>query len=117
MQYIKRADRFIKAASFTKPIRDNGGRIREVAEYAKWHRIDEYNKVQVGFIILEMTVGENRGYILKDNFGMVASYPTQDLGEIKEFLTQKGFKPIKDWYLQDCGMPEETWREWNTSND
>lgn len=117
MQYIKRSDRFIKTTAFTKPIRDNGGKVREVAEYAKWHNIDECSKVQVGFIILEIAVNGNKAYILKDSFGMMASYPTQDLTEMKVFLIGKGFKPIKDWYIQECGMSEETWKEWNSSND
>ncbi len=117
MMYIKRNERFVKAANFTKPIRDNGGKVKEIAEYAKWHNINEHDKVQVGFIILEVAVNGNKAYILKDNFGMMASYPTQDLDELKTFLVEKGFKPIKDWYLQDCGMSEETWKEWNSCND
>ena len=118
MTYIKRSERFIKSANFTKPIRDNGGTVREVGEYAKWKNIDEYgSKIQVSFTIVEMKVNENKGYFLKDGLGMVASYPTQDVNELKDYLLEKGFKPIKDWYIQDCGMSEETWKEWNTSND
>ena len=117
MTYIKRSERFIKAANFTKPIKDNGGTVREVGEYAKWKNIDEDSKIQVRFTILEMNVNGNKGYILKDNMGMVACYPTQDVNELKSFLEEKGFKPIKDWYIQDCGMSEETWKEWNTCND
>lgn len=117
MTYIKRSERFINAANFTKPIKDNGGTVREVGEYAKWKTVCEDSKVQVTFIILEMKVNNNTGYILKDNFGMIASYPTQDVNELKNFLNEKGFKPIKDWYIQECGMSEETWKEWNGCND
>jgi hypothetical protein len=117
MTYIKKSERFIKAANFTKPIKDNGGTVREAGEYSKWKHIDEYRKVQVSFTILAMSANGNTAYILKDNMGMVASYPTQDINELKSFLAEKGFKPIKDWYIQDCGMSEETWKEWNTSND
>lgn len=117
MQYIKRSERFIKAANFVKPIKDHGGVVREIGEYAKWQTIHEDGKIQVTFIILEMKVNNNAGYVLKDNFGMIASYPTQDVNELKNFLSEKGFKPIKDWYIQDCGMSEETWNAWNCSND
>lgn len=117
MTYIKRSERFMKAANFVKPIKDNGGTVREVGEYSKWRTIHEGGKIQVTFTILEMKVSGNTGYILKDTLGMLASYPTQDVNELKNFLCEKGFKPIKDWYIQDCGMSEETWREWNSSND
>lgn len=117
MQYIKRSDRFIKTKDFTKPFKLNGGSVREVAEYAKWRTLDEDAKVQMTMTILGVSVGGNTAYILKDSLGMMACYPTPDLKEVKEFLTQKGFKPIKDWYIQDYGMTEETWNEWNKSND
>lgn len=117
MTYIKRRERFIKADVFTKPIKDNGGTVREVGEYSKWKNIDEYSRIQATFTILAMSATAGTAYILKDNMGMVACYPTQDINELTSFLAEKGFKPIKEWYIQDCGMSEETWKEWNTSND
>lgn len=117
MNYIKRADRFIKASAMTKVIKDAGGTAKEIAEYSKWHNINEGSRIQVTLIIIKMEANGNTAYILKDNLGMLASYPTTDLDELKSFLTDKGFKPIKDWYLQDCGMTEETWNTWNQSND
>lgn len=117
MQYIKRSDRFIKAAAMFKTIRDAGGTVREVAEYSKWQDLRVGGRIQVTLTIMKMTNMGNTAYILKDNLGMLASYPAQDLAEMKTFLTEHGFKPIKEWYLQDCGMTEETWNAWNTSND
>lgn len=117
MQYIKRSDRCIKAAAMTKVMKDAGGTVKEIAEYSKWHNLNEGSRIQVTLIVIKMVNMGNTAYILKDNLGMLASYPTQDLDEIKTFLTEHGFKPIKEWYLQDCGMTEETWNAWNTSND
>lgn len=117
MQYIKRADRCIKAAAMFKPLRDAGGTVSEVAEYSKWRNLSDGSRIQVTLTIIKMTHLDNTAYILKDNLGMLASYPTQDLVEMRSFLVDKGFKPIKDWYIQDCGMTEETWNAWNQSND
>lgn len=117
MNYIKRKERFIKASAMTKVIKDAGGTAKEVAEYSKWHNIDEHSRIQLTLIIVKMDSNGNTAYILKDNLGMLASFPTPDLDEIKTFLTEHGFKPIKEWYMEDCGMTEDTWNAWNQSND
>lgn len=116
MNYIKRSERLIRMANFSKAIKDAGGVVREIGEYTKWKHVSN-GKLQVTFTIIEMKNAGNVGYVLKDNLGMVASLVTNDIDELKSFLAEKGFKPIKDWYIQDCGMSEETWREWNSSND
>lgn len=117
MNYIKRTERCIKAYAMTKVIKDTGGTAKEIAEYSKWHNINEGSRIQVTLRIIKLEANGNTAYILEDNMGMLASYPTQDLNEMKTFLTDKGFKLIKDWYIQDCGMPEDTWNAWNQSND
>lgn len=117
MNYIKRSDRCIKASAMTKVIKDSGGVAKEIAEYSKWHNRTDGSRIQVTLIIVKMEANGNTAYILKDNLGMLASYPNPDLDEMKTFLAEHGFKPIKDWYLQDCGMTEETWDAWNQSND
>ena len=117
MNYIKRKDRCVKASAMTKVIKDSGGSAKEIAEYSKWHNINEGSRIQVTLKIIRMEANGNVGYILEDNLGMLASYVTNDLDEVKTFLTDHGFKPIKEWYLQDCGMTEETWNAWNQSND
>ena len=116
MKYIKRNERYMKAAAMFKMIVDNGGTVKDVAEYSKWHNLPN-GRIQVTLKIMKMEANVNTGYILEDNLGMIASYAEQDLNEIKSFLANNGFKPIKDWYIQDCGMSEETWKEWNSSND
>lgn len=117
MNYIKRTERCIKASAMTKVIKDAGGNAKEIAEYSKWHSLNEGSRIQVTLRIIKLEANGNTAYILEDNLGMLASYPNQDLAEMKTFLVDHGFKPVKDWYLQDCGMTEETWNAWNQSND
>lgn len=115
---IKKAERFCKVSSFTKVIKDAGGSVKEVAEYSKWHNLrDGKSRIQLKMTIVKMVNGENVGYILEDNLGYLASYPAKDIEELKSLLKEDGYKPIKEWYLQDCGMTEETWNAWNQSND
>lgn len=116
MQYFKRKERFFKAAIFAKNIKEVGGTVREVAEYSKWKELD-HGRIQVRFTIIEFATKVGKTYLMTDNEGLVACQVTPDLEEIKSFLTKHGFKPTKDWYIQDCGMTEETWKEWNSCND
>lgn len=115
---IKRAERFFKVSSFTEIIKDAGGTVKRVAEYSKWHNLrDGESRIQLKMTIVKMVNGENTGYVLEDNLGYLSSHPAKDVEELKSLLKEAGYKPIKEWYLQDCGMTEETWNAWNQSND
>lgn len=116
MQYFKRSERFFRADVFAKNVKEVGGTVREVAEYSKWKELD-HGRIQVRFRIIEFKTQVGKVYLMEDGQGLVACQVTPDLDEIKNFLTKNGFKTTKDWYIQDCGMSEETWKEWNTSND
>lgn len=116
MQYIKRNERFFKASVFAKNVKEVGGTVREVEEYSKWKELD-HGRIQVQFRIIEFTTQVGKSYLMEDDLGFVACQVTPDLNEIKNFLTKNGFKPTKDWYIQDCGMSEETWKEWNSSKE
>lgn len=117
MTYFKRNERFIKTAVLTKPVKDAGGVIKEIEEYSKWHDLDNGGRIQLTLTIVRMSNGSNEAYILSDNLGFVASQPTTDLSDVKDWLVVHGYKTTHDWYTQDCGMTEETWKEWNGSND
>ena len=116
MKYIKRKERFMKASAMFKIIIDNGGSVSEVDEYSKWHELPN-GRIQVTLKIMKMDANGNTGFILEDGLGMIASYASNDMHEMENFLVGHGFKRIKDWYIQDCGMSVETWNEWNGVNE
>ena len=98
MKYVKKSERFMKSAVFTKGFRDAGATVKEIAEYSKW--VDLYNggKVQATLTIMcvdAQSIGGNVGYYMKDNLGMVACYPVNDLNEIKSWLKAHNYKTIK----------------------
>ena len=64
MNYIKRSERFIKAANMFKTIRDAGGVVKEIAEYSKWHNLNEGSRIQVTLTIVKMVNMGNTAYIL-----------------------------------------------------
>ena len=124
MNYIKGSERLVKAAALNAGLKTAGGVVREVAEYSRWHElqngINAGSKVQIKMFIMKVDLSKVSGFIgyyLKDGMGMVASDSVTDINDIKCWLADHGYKTVHDWYVQDYGMSEETWREWNTSND
>lgn len=120
MKYFKRSERIMKAMAFNAGIKSVGGAVKEVAEYSKWHEQDADSRIQVKMFVMKVDLGKvngNVGYYLKDGMGMVASDVVLDINDIKCWLVDHGYKTVHDWYVQDYGMSEETWHEWNTSND
>lgn len=124
MKYIKRSERILKAAALNAGLKSAGGVVREVAEYSKWHElqsgINAGSRVQIKMFIMKADLSKVSGvigYYLKDDMGMIASDLVTDINDIKHWLADHGYKTIHDWYVQDCGMSEETWHEWNTNND
>ena len=124
MKYIKRSERILKAAAFNAGLKSVGGVVKEVAEYSKWHElqngINAGSRIQFKMFIMEADlskIGGSVGYYLKDDMGMVASDVVANVNDVKDWLVGHSYKTVHDWYIQDCGMSEETWREWNASND
>lgn len=124
MKYTKKSERILKADALNVGLKSAGGVVKEVAEYSKWHELQsgEYagGRVQVKMFIVKVDMSKVNGvvgYYLKDSMSMVASDIVTDINDIKRWLAEHDYKTIHDWYVQDCGMSEETWREWNKSND
>lgn len=81
----------MRVSAFCKPFRNEGASIKEVAEYCKWKTVNEYSKIQVTFTIVEVSFSGNTAYILKDNLGMMASFPNHDLKEMVSWLKAPWF--------------------------
>lgn len=125
MMYIKKSERILKAVAFNAGLKSVGADVEEIAEYSKWHELQngEYAgcRIQVKMFIVKADMskvsGGVVGYYLKDGEGMIASDIVADINEIKYWLADHGYKTVHDWYIQDYGMSEETWKEWNKSDD
>lgn len=121
MEYIKRKDRVLKASGFNAGIKSVDGTVKTLGEYSKWHNLkNDMGRIQVKMDIIEVYIPSaevKRAYYLKDELGYMASIVCGDLKEVKQWLTDHGFKTIKDWYIEDNGMSEETWKIWNSEGE
>lgn len=117
MEYIKRKDRVLKSSGFAAGVKAVGGTVRTIGEYSKWHELrDGSGRIQVTLDIVEVYIPSadvKKAYYLRDTFGYMASIVCGDLKEVKQWLTDHGYKTIKQWYIEDNGMSEETWKIWN----
>lgn len=115
MKYIKFNERVMSHTKMTKVFKEQGMVIGTHGEYTRWINLKYGNKVSEQLTIKSYdgrSVGCSICYVLVDSFGMWASDLTT-LEDIKAFLKANGFKTTHDWYVQDNGMSEETWKEWN----
>lgn len=120
MEYIKRKDRTLKASAFNAGMKAVNGTTRMIGEYAKWKDLDNGSRIQMKFDIIEVSVPNgpvNKAYYLRDGLGFMASIVCGDLKDVKQWLIDHGFKTIKDWYIEDNGMSEETWKIWNSEGE
>lgn len=122
LQLLKRKERTLKVSSFLHTVKQLGGEVKEFGEYKKWKELSDGRRLSVSVTVYEMKIDEsnfggdkiNICYSMKDSLGMeMQKVLTQDLEEIKTWLNEKGYKTVKQFYLEDCGMSEETWEEWN----
>lgn len=115
MKYYKFNERFVKHSIVAKTFKSMGGKVGTHGEYTRWINISRGARVSEQLTIKSYdlrSVGGSLGYALVDNFGSLAS-DLVTIEEIKAFLKDNGFKTTHDWYVQDNGMSEDTWNEWN----
>ncbi len=117
----KSADRLIKTQIFINSVKTGAPQIqfKTIDRFIKWKELDGGSKISVKFDLIRFYNPDNKAtaYILSDSFDRLACIAHPDLEEIHAWLIEHGYKAEKDFYIQDYGMSEETWNEWNTSND
>ena len=122
LQLLKRKERVLKVSTFLQTMRQMQAETKEIGEYTKWKELSDGSRLSVSVTVYKVTVDTrkfggdkiNVCYSMKDSLGFeMQKVLTEDLEEIKTWLKEKGYKTTKQFYLEDCGMNEETWEEWN----
>lgn len=122
LQLLKRKERFLKVSTFLQTMRQFNNKTEEIGEYTKWKELSDGSRLAVSVTVYKVTVDERKyggnkvktAYCMKDSLGFeMQKVLTEDLEEIKTWLKEKGYKTTKQFYLEDYGMSEETWEEWN----
>ena len=122
LQLLKRKERTLKVSNFLQTMRQMQGETKEIGEYTKWKELSDGSRLSVSVTVYEVTIDERKfggnkvktAYCMKDSLGFeMQKVLTEDLEEIKTWLKEKGYKTVKQFYLEDYGMSEEMWEEWN----
>ena len=113
MKLYAKENRTIKTATLLQVMRESGYTTRHIGEWDRWKDMRDGGRLQVKIDVYEVKNEIMTAYLVSDSLGRVAAPLTEDKKEVMEWLEEKGYKTDKEWYMQDCGMNEETWEEWN----
>lgn len=112
MKLFKKSERFMDAAGTRKALRETGYTVKEIGEFCKWKEIEK-GRMQVSLTIWEAKGNGSTFYMVEDTIGRVAAQFNPDKADVMNWLKDHGYKPVKQWYIEDTGMTEETWNIWN----
>ena len=118
MTLYKKSDRVLKTAEVIRGLKAIGCTFKELGEYSKWKEVQD-GRLQVTITIYELHKPDdtNNYYIVSDALGRLAADVQNDKAEVFDWLRTHGYKTTHDWYIEDYGMSENTWREWNNMSD
>ena len=112
MKLYKKSERLLKTAATLKSFRAIGFTTKHIGEYDRWKEL-ENGRLQVKINVYEVVGNGMTCYFCSDTLGRVASAMITDLQEVMDWLKEHGYKTDKQWHIEDCGMSEELWNEWN----
>ena len=112
MKIYKNAERILKTNPMIQGFKANGFAVKNLGEYCKWAEV-ERGKIQKTMTVYKVSGNGIDAYFLSDSLNRVACELQKDKAEVFGWLKDHGYKPVKKWYIEDYGMSEETWNEWN----
>lgn len=112
MKLYKMSERTIKATPMLAAYRASGFKTTDMGRWCKWKELD-YGRIQVKFDVYRVVNDMITVYLMCDSLDRVAAPMTESKEEVLGWLKEHGYKPEKQWYIEDYGMDEETWEEWN----
>lgn len=114
LEIIKVSERKMKASEYFSVFRKCGWKTNHLGEYDKWKDLSDGGRLQVKINVYEIIDNnEKKSYAMVDTLGRIMNPFVLDKEEIYNWLKEKGYKPDKQWYMEDFGMSEELWEEWN----
>lgn len=115
MELLKKSDRIISRAAMVKGLRASGCEVKEIQEYCKFKNVYR-GKIEVKLCLHEVIVANGCVfYLLSDSLDNICTQILIDLDDIKIWLNEHGYKKDKQFYVEDCGMSEDLWNEWNNA--
>lgn len=117
MKLFKKNERQIKANSMLNTFRKIGGETKNVGEFKKWKELYDGSRISVSINVYEIRYEGETMYLLEDTLGRVCAEIQKDKKEIMDWLNAHGYKTVHKFYIEDCGMTEETWKIWNSEEE
>lgn len=112
MKLTKKADRVLKVSATLAGFREIGYKTRYIGEWDRWKELSTGGRLQVKLDIYEVKNDATTCYMVGDSLGRVAAM-TEDKADVMAWLQEHGYKTCKKWYIEEAGMTEELWNEWN----
>lgn len=113
MKLYAKENRMVQASDMLNAMREAGYETKHIGEWDRWKELRVGGRLQVKIDVYEIKNEMMTAYLVSDTLGKVAAPLTEDKQEIMDWLKEKGYKTDKQWYLEDYGMDEEAWEEWN----
>lgn len=117
MEIWKASERVVSGGVFRKAIREAGGIVKELGEFSKWANLVNGGRLQKTLTIYELGGRGGKMYLVCDSLDRAVCEMQFDKKEVFEYLKEHGWKTTKNWYMEDCGMSEETWNIWNGNGE
>jgi hypothetical protein len=113
MKLYKKSERKMNIYDFKKAMKAGGFEAKSIGEYRKWKELHD-GRVSVRMTIYEISRGGvAEGYVLADVLDRVACQIILNKQEVLDWIKEHGYKTDKQFYMEDMGMSEELWNEWN----
>ena len=113
MKLYKKAERKTTTRIMIKALKAVGYTTRNIGTWCKWKDLTDGGRYQAKLTIYEVENEDGKAYLVSDALEHVAAPINPNKKEVLDFLKEHGYKTEKKWYLEDYGMSEETWNEWN----
>ena len=113
MKLYKKAERILKVGAMLKTFKETGYKTRHIGEWDRWKELSDGGRLQVKIDVYEVKNDMMTCYMLGDTLGRVAAQLTEDKADVMAWLQEHGYKTCKRWHIEEAGMSEELWNEWN----
>ena len=97
---------------YIKGLKEAGASVKRFSQLHKMIE-REYGSIEYRYNIYEISTQYGKTAVAFHDGLNRLQYQADNAKELIKFLMDKGYKTSKKFYIEDCGMSEELWNEWN----
>lgn len=99
-------------ATYIKGLKDAGANVKRFPQLHKMVEKECY-RVEYRYNIYEISTQYGKIAVAFHDSLNCLQYQADNAKELIKFLMDKGYKTSKKFYIEELGMSEELWNEWN----